>query len=83
MHTPSDVNSFALDTRDILRQRLNEYREYRHQTRKMIGKFPIEIFRRWYDQYNQMYSKESEKLTEIFFKIFNTLKHRHEEAVKE
>lgn len=83
MQTPSEIAHSTIDTRDILRQRLNEYREYRHQTRKMIGKFPIDIFRRWYDQYNQMYNRESEKLTEIFNKIFSTLKQRHEEAVKE
>ena len=49
----------------------------------MIGKFPIEIFRKWFDQYNQMYNKESEKMTEIFNHIFQTLKARHEELIKE
>ena len=41
-----------IDNKDILRKRLNEYREYLDMPHKMIGKFPVEIFRRWYDQYN-------------------------------
>ncbi len=71
------------DTRDILRQRLNEYREFLDEPQRMIGKFPIEIFRRWYDQYNQIYNREQEKLTEIFNHIFNTLKGRHDDMIKE
>ena len=65
-----------------MRDKLNEYREFINHPQKIIGKFPVDIFKRWYDQYNQMYNRESDKLTEIFFFIFNGLKDRHEALVK-
>jgi hypothetical protein len=51
-HANSPLQLGIVDNKDILRQRLNEYREYLDMPHKMIGKFPVEIFRRWYDQYN-------------------------------
>eukprot|EP00347_Sterkiella_histriomuscorum_P015552 403356602 len=77
------TSSKLLDAREILKQKLTEYREFFRQPQLLVGKFPMEIFKKWYDQYNQIYTnREIEKLQQLFLEIFATLKDQHEKNIK-
>lgn len=70
----SQPNSKIQEIKNLLYLKLNEYSEFAHTPNKIIGKFPYELYKRWYDMYNTIYNKEAEKLTEIFHHIYNKLK---------
>ncbi|CDW77266.1 ankyrin repeat [Stylonychia lemnae] len=78
------TSSKLLDARDILKTKLAEYSEYVRNPHLLVGKFPLEIYKKWFDQYNQMYSnREHERLSELFAEMYASLKDKHDQSIKQ